>query len=143
MPPRCRIFRRRSFKDITSMLAPSFPALSMVNAVNSTASPPGKICGQRWAISPGNKSDIREGAPPAEEIRDKPELEVSAATILPSSPQLPPATNAALHRGTDAPPCTDTFFNLPTVAKATHCPSGEKKGAKALSAPASSLALAS
>src|SRR5262249_28532744 len=95
--------------------------------VNSTALPPGRICGQRWAISPGASSEIREGAPPAEGIRAKPELDVSAAMILPSSPQLPPPTNAALHRGTDAPPCTDTFFNLPIVAKATHCPSGEKK----------------
>jgi hypothetical protein len=130
-----------SVKDITSMLAPSFPAFAMVKTVNNTALPPGKICGQRWAISPGDNSDIREGAPPSEGIRDKPELDVSAAMILPSAPQLPPATNAELHKGTEAPPCTETFFNLPTVAKATHCPSGEKKRAKAPSAPVSSVAL--
>ena len=76
-------------------------------AVNNTALPPGRICGQRWVTSPFCKSVTGVGGPPAEGIRDKPPVVLSAAMMLPSSPQLPPATigcvaqgdcRAALHR---------------------------------------------
>jgi len=33
--------------------------------VNSTAFPPGRICGQRWVVSPGAISATVTGAPPA------------------------------------------------------------------------------
>src|SRR5579863_1889071 len=124
------------------MLAPSHPARAEW-AVNKTALPPGRIWGQRWVTSPGASSVTGVGAPPAEGIRDKPPLPFRAAMRLPSSPQLPPRPlpPAASHRLAAAPPSTEIFFSLLSAKNATHCPSGEKKGAYAPSVPASSTAL--
>src|ERR1019366_7438325 len=110
-------------------------------AVNNTALPPGRICGQRWVISPLCKSVTGVGGPPAKGIRDKPPMLLSDAMMLPSSPQLPPLGWVALHKVIAEPPSTEIFFRLPSVKKATHCPSGEKKGADAPCVPASSVAL--
>src|ERR1700676_5179007 len=106
-------------------------APDVVPAVNNTALPPGRICGQRWEASPVCKSVTGVGGPPAEGIRDKPEVLMSAAMMLPSSPQLPPSPADASHKVIAEPPSTEIFCSFPTVKKATHCPSGEKNGAKA------------
>src|SRR5271169_4723230 len=98
-------------------------------AVNKTALPPGRICGQRWVISPFCKSVTGVGGPPAEGIRDKPALNLSAAMMLPSSPQLPPSAVFASHKAIAEPPSTEIFCSFPSEKKATHCPSGEKNGA--------------
>src|SRR6202521_5583278 len=104
------------------MLAPS-NAVGDWLSVNKTALPPGRICGQRWDNSPLCKSVTGVGGPPAEGIRDKPPLVLSAAMMLPSSPQLPPCPLAA-HNVTAAPPSTGIFFRFNAVKNATHCPSG-------------------
>ena len=109
--------------------------------MNNTALPPGRICGQRWVISPLCKSVTGVGGPPAEGIRDKPTLLLSAAMMLPSSPQLPPRALGASHKVIAEPPSTEIFCSFPDEKKATHCPSGEKKGAYAPCVPASSVAL--
>jgi len=62
--------------------------------------------------------------------------------MLPSSPQLPPPTPGLSHNGITGPPRTETFFSFPSAKKASHCPSGEKKGPSALSVPAISVVLA-
>src|SRR5712664_3285724 len=100
------------------MLAPSPPE------VNSTALPPGRICGQRWLVSPCANSVTGVGSPPAEGIRDKP-LNVSAAMMLPSSPQLPPPPTGASHKAIAEPPSTEIFFSFNVAKKPTHRPSGE------------------
>src|ERR1700677_3880121 len=94
------------------MLAPSQPP-SVVAAVNNTALPPGQICGQRWVTSPPCKSVTGVGGPPAEGIRDKPPIRLSAAMMLPSSPQLPPSPRGALHKVVAEPPSTEIFCNFP------------------------------
>src|SRR6202043_4004311 len=104
-------------KDITSMLAPS-NAVAAALAVNSTAFPPGRICGQRWVVSPFCKSVTGVGGPPAEGICDKPPLLVSAAMMLPSSPQLPPRLPAELHKVIAEPPSTEIFCSFPDEKKA-------------------------
>src|ERR1019366_280541 len=98
-------------------------------AVNNTALPPGRICGQRWVFSPFCNSVTGVGGPPAEGIRDKLPMPLSAAMMLPSSPQLPPWAVVELHKVMAEPPSTEIFCSFPAVKKATHCPSGEKKGA--------------
>src|ERR1017187_10115589 len=111
------------------MLAPSnAPAAGL--AVNNTALPPRRICGQRWVASPPCKSVTGVGGPPAEGIRDKPPVVPSDAMMVPSSPQLPPLP-LALHKVIAESPSTEIFFRLDPVKKATHCPSGAKKGANA------------
>src|ERR1700693_5203481 len=109
------------------MLAASNP-VDAVEAVNNTALPPGRICGQRWVPSPFCKSVTGVGGPPAEGIRDKPPAELRLAMMLPSSPQLPPIPTGAAHKVIAEPPSTETFCSFDAVKKATHCPSGEKKG---------------
>src|ERR1700688_2686581 len=101
------------------MLAPSYAA-PVGLAVNNTALPPGKICGQRWVISPFCKSVTGVGGPPAEGIRDKPLVLMSAAMMLPSSPQLPPMVLFALHKVIAEPPSTEIFCRFPAAKKATH-----------------------
>src|ERR1017187_5610713 len=108
------------------LAASNVPAVGL--AVNNTALPPGRTCGQRWVVSPVCKSVTGVGGPPAEGIRDMPTLAPSAAMMLPSSPQLPPLGLAGLHKVIAEPPSTEIFCSLPVVKKATHCPSGEKKG---------------
>src|SRR5450631_1519618 len=110
------------------MLAPP-NAAAVGLAVNNTALPPGRICGQRWVISPLCKSVTGVGGPPAEGIRDKPSLSPSPAMMLPSLSQLPPVPLGASHRVIAEPPSTEIFFSFPVAKNATHCPSGEKKGA--------------
>src|ERR1700686_5394956 len=122
------------------MLAPS-NTTCVALAVNNTALPPGRICGQRWALSPLCKSVTGVGGPPAEGIRDSPPTGPSAAMILPSSPQLPPSPLAASHKVISEPPSTEIFLSFPSEKKATHCPSGEKKGAHAPSVPTCSVAI--
>src|ERR1017187_9568866 len=122
------------------MLAASNP-VAFALAVNKTVLPPGRICGQRWLVSPLCKSVTGVGGPPAEGIRDKPPVLASAAMMLPSSPQLPPSPRDALHKVIAEPPSTEIFCSFPDVKKATHCPSGEKKGAYAPCVPTSSVAL--
>src|SRR5450759_2902253 len=123
------------------MLAVSY-ANGVLLAVNSTALPPGRICGQRWVNSPLCKSVTGVGGPPADGIRDRPPPMPSAAMMLPSSPQLPPPLlPLASHKVIAEPPSTEIFCNFPTEKKATHCPSGEKKGADAPCVPKSSVAL--
>src|ERR1700674_249665 len=124
----------RPFRDQVGYAPPLF----------KTALPPGKICGQRWVASPCASSVTGVSAPPAEEIRDSTlPPEVSAAMMLPSSPQQPPRATAptASPKVTAAPPSTEIFFSLLPAKNATHCPSGEKKGAYAPSVPAISVAL--
>src|ERR1700690_2908035 len=121
------------------MLAASY-AVDMP-AVNSTALPPGRICGQRWLGSPFCKSVTGVGGPPAEGIRDKPLVKLSAAMMLPSWPQLPPTKLGASHKAIAEPPSTDIFLSFPCAKNATHCPSGEKKGENASCVPVSSVAL--
>src|ERR1700719_4595311 len=106
------------------MLAPS-NAVGDWLAVNSTALLPGRICGQRWVASPFCKSLTGAGEPPAEGIRDKPPRFLSAAMMLPSSPQLPPRPLIAEHKMISEPPSTEIFSSFPGEKKATHCPSGE------------------
>src|ERR1700688_3209737 len=108
------------------MLAPSNAVVAL--AVNNTALPPDRICGQRWVRSPFCKSVTGIGGPPAEGIRDKPLVVVSAAMMLPSSPQLPPTPKVASHKVIAEPPSTEIFCSFSAVKKATHSPSGEKKG---------------
>src|ERR1700730_7050083 len=122
------------------MLATSYAA-GVVPAVNNTALPPGRICGQRWLYSPLCKSVTCVGGPPAEGIRAKPLVPLSAAMILPSSPQLPPRPVLALHNVIAEPPSTEIFFRFVPLKKATHCPSGKKKEAYAPCVPASSVAV--
>src|SRR5579864_7628220 len=97
--------------------------------VYKTAFPPGNTCGQFSEVSPCLSWDIKVGEPPAEGIRDKAPGPESCATILPSSPQLPPPPDGASHKITGAPPSTGTFFKLPLAKNAIQFPSGEKKGA--------------
>src|SRR5580692_9216207 len=115
------------------MLAPSNAFVAL--AVNNTALPPGRICGQRWVTSPFCKSVTAVGGPPAEGIRDKPPVKLSAAMILPSSPQLPPTGVPVSHKVIAEPPSTEIFCSFPDEKKATHCPSGEKNGAHAPCVP--------
>src|SRR5579862_4325451 len=109
------------------MLALSKPT-EPVLAVNNTALPPGRICGQRWVASPLCKSVTGVGGPPAEGIRDRPVVRLIAAMMLPSSPQLPLGAVAS-HKVIAEPPSTEIFCSFPCKEKATHCPSGEKNGA--------------
>ena len=53
-------------------VGPVVPQSPLLLAVNSTALPPGKTCGQRWVISPLCNSVTGVGGPPAEGIRDRP-----------------------------------------------------------------------
>src|SRR5713226_2736238 len=55
---------------MTSTLASSSP-VSAVWEVNSTALPPGRICGQRCVTSPCASSVTCAGVPPEEGIRDR------------------------------------------------------------------------
>src|SRR5580704_18227950 len=110
-------------------------------AVNSTALPPGRTCGQRCETSPLCKSVTDVGGPPAEGIRDKPTPLLSAAMMLPSSPQLPPSPVEASHKVIAEPPSTEILCSFPGEKKPTHCPSREKKGPHAPCVPASSVAL--
>src|ERR1700674_5474296 len=103
----------------------------VVETVNSTALPPGRICGHMCWNSPRCKSVTGVGGPPAEGIRDKTPLVLSAAMMLPSSPQLPPRPAGALHKVIAEPPSTEIFCSFPVVKKAIHCPSGEKNGSYA------------
>ena len=81
------------------MLAPS-NAVADVLEVNSTALPPGRICGQRCVASPCASCVTGVGAPPAAGIRDRtPPMLESAAMMLPSSPQLPPSAVARVAQG--------------------------------------------
>ena len=57
-------------------------------AVKSTASPPGKICGQRCVASPGPSLVSSCGVRPAAGIREKGDRFPWPAMIYPSSPQL-------------------------------------------------------
>src|SRR5947207_849167 len=86
------------------MLAPSHPA-SVLWTVNNTI-PPGRICGHRWAASPCASSVAGVGAPPAELIHDRAPAALRAATMLPSSPQLPPRPLEASQSVIAAPPST-------------------------------------
>src|ERR1700739_1774406 len=101
----------------------------VVPTVNNTALPPGRICAQRWLFSPLCKSVTGVGGPPAEGILHNPPFKLSGATMLPSSPQLPPGTALASHNMIGEPPSTEIFCSFPFKEKPTHCPSGEKKGA--------------
>src|ERR1700693_475518 len=103
------------------MLAPSNPT-AVVLVVNSTALPPGKVCGQRWVPSPFCKSVTGVGGPPAEGIRDKAPFVLSVVMMLPSSPQLPPSPVDASHKAMAEPPSTEIFLSFPTTKNATHCP---------------------
>src|SRR5713226_10394776 len=123
------------------MLAPSHPLVPAV-AVNKTALPPGRICGQRCVTSPCASSVSGWGAPPASGIRDRtPPWEASATIMLWSSPQAPPRKEGASHKVVAAPPSTEIFLSFPPAENATHCPSGEKKAPLAPSVPANSVAL--
>ena len=77
-----------------------------VDAVNKTAWLPGSTCGQRWVNSPGFNFVSGAHFPPDEGTRQSPvpPLPLSAATILPSSPQLAPSGSGASHSVTAAPP---------------------------------------
>jgi hypothetical protein len=55
--------------------------------------------------------------------------------IAPSRPQAAPRRSWASHRMTGEPPETATFYSFPNAMKATHTPSGEKKGFEASSVP--------
>src|SRR5258707_6204318 len=125
---------------MTSMLPPSHPP-PVVLLVNSSALPPGKICGQRWETSPCASCVTRLGAPPADGIRHRPPPGLSAAMMLPSSPQLAPMNAPAVHKVTGEPPSTEIFLTFPLAINATHWPSGENTGAIAPPVPASSTAL--
>src|ERR1700740_3000278 len=96
-------------------------------AVNNTALPPARICGQPWLKSPFCNSVTGIGGPPAEGIRDKPPVLLSGAMMVPSSPQLPPVPWFASHRVIAEPPSTEIFCSFTVVKKATHCPSGADK----------------
>src|SRR5215831_9970715 len=109
--------------------------------VNSTALLPGKICGQRWLSSPFANSVTGVGGPPTEGTCDNPTVVESAAMMLPFSPQLPPRPIPASHKVIAEPPFTEIFFSFPGAKNATHCPSGEKKGANPPCVPASSVAV--
>src|SRR5262245_24527744 len=100
-----------------------------VEARNSTVLPPGRNCGQRWEISSGAKSVRGAGFPPSVGTTDRKDNESSSATMVPSSPQVPPRPAGASHNETGSPPSIRVFFSLPPAKKPTHCPSGEKKGA--------------
>src|SRR5579862_3166479 len=121
------------------MFAVSYAAVLL--AVNNTALPSGRTCGQRCVNSPLCISVNGVGAPPAEGIRDRPPPIVRAAMMLPSSPQPPPRKLGAIHKAIADPPSTEIFCNFPDAEKPTHCPSGEKKGPYAPCVPASSIAL--
>src|SRR5450631_862151 len=125
------------------MLATSNELVPVAQVVNNTALPPGRICGQLWLYCPFCNSVTGAGAPPAERIRDKPPMLPSAAMMLPSSPQLPPRPPTEPHKVIAEPPSTEIFLRLDPLKKATHCPSGEKKGSYAPCVPASSVALGS
>src|SRR3954462_12782129 len=114
----------------------SEPCQLPLTSANSTPFPPGRICGQRCIIAPdgsARESVRRVGAPPAPDTWNRPPD--SAATIVSSSPQLPPAAPGALHKLTPSPPSSDTFWSLPPAKKATHRPLGEKNGREAPSVP--------
>src|ERR1700674_3819993 len=66
---------------MTSMFAPSNTVV-LEWAVNSTALPPGRICGQRWVYSPCASSVTGVGVPPVEGIRDStPLTEIGKLTM--------------------------------------------------------------
>src|SRR5713226_4414233 len=67
---------------------------------------------------------------------------MGAKMMLWSSPQAPPRAVGASHKAIAVPPSTE-ILSFPPAKNATHCPSGEKKGAKAPSVPANSVALGS
>ena len=108
--------------------------------MNITALPPGRTCGQRWTISPFVRSVNGTGVPPVAGMRSRTKL--TAATMYPSSPQLPPPTppSGASHRSITRPPSMEIFLSFPPAKKATQRPSGEKNGASALSVPGNSVA---
>src|SRR5262249_27541716 len=122
--------------DSTSIRAVSNVVL--VQIVMSTAFPPGRICGQRWDISPFLPSGTVKGfgVPPPAETRNRPDSRLDGVKMMVSSgPQLAPRLTEALHRVKGAPPLTETFFSLPSAKNPTHCPSGEKNGVSAPSVP--------
>jgi len=59
-------------------------------AVKSPARPPGRIYGQRWVTAPLPTLVNGCGLPPASGARERPDSRFSAATIVPSSPQVAP-----------------------------------------------------
>ena len=66
---------------------------------------------------------------PAEEILDKASrLSRAKGTII--APTAAPGLTVS-HKAIAAPPSTEIFFSFPCAKNATHCPSGEKKGASA------------
>ena len=110
-----------------------------VDAMKTTASPPGSICGHECtASSPRMESGwVRVSTrPPFAETRRSPLP--AAKMMLSSSPQLPPRTAGASAITTGAPPARATFLSFESsLKKATHSPSGEKKGEAAFSVPGS------
>src|SRR5579862_8975272 len=94
------------------MLASSkFPVIWAAE-VNRTAWLPGRTCGQRWVLSPAFILVRGAGVPPLDDTRERPPLEVSASTMLPSSPQLAPRILDASHKVIAAPPSTEIFLSL-------------------------------
>src|SRR5690242_14855941 len=107
-------------------------------AVNRTALPPGKTCGQRCVCSPGPSFVKGRGSPPAPGILDSPVVWLSAATILPFSSQLPPVSNElVLASITAAPPSIEILCRCDFAKNPMDCPSGEKNGACPSSVPES------
>jgi hypothetical protein len=67
--------------------------------------------------------------------RNSPEVAAGAKTIEPSGHQAPPRSRLASASSIGRPPSTATLLSLPGEKKATHRPSGEKKGLLARSVP--------
>ena len=111
--------------------------------MNSTAWPPGRICGQRCVASPFSAGFVTAcGGPPALGTRERPMpvLLSSVAMILSSSPQAAPRASGASHKVITALPRTETFFIFLPAKKPIHWPSGLKNGSAAPSVPESSVA---
>jgi hypothetical protein len=77
----------------------------------------------------------------ADETRDRPTSVSSAATMLPSSPQLAPRPAGARASTMGAPPSRRVFFSCPSAKKPIHCPSGAKNDAYAPSVPGNGVAI--
>lgn len=97
--------------------------------VKIRALPPGRNSGQRWDTSFGESSVVNPAdAPPAAEIRERPETSRGAKTIESSGPQRAPLGLDASASVSAGPPRKETFLSLPSAKKPSHSPSGEKKG---------------
>src|SRR3954452_11245281 len=120
------------------MVASSHP-VGLTFAVNSTALPPGSICGQRCVTSPAPSVVSAAGLSPDDVVRSSGERASAVNAIVPSPPQDPPRALGASASVTAAPPLIEIFLSLLSAKNPSQPPSAEKNTLPAPSVPDSGV----